>query len=430
MNTNFDMHQQSRTRRKLELAPGIAAIVLCATVVFAQAQTAPLPEVQVTKSDIPDLEFDWGRNGVYCPTCNFGAGNSRFAFSDSENRLWIGQIDFTTGAFYPPDGRGVLVDTSASAPTDFGNGPEWMASTQGSQLVYTKYRAGEPASPETAGIALASMVNGSWTADFLSDAFGRASPAATLDLTDAAPRISYVASDKTALYWRSMSQPNLERPLPISELTNGNSRRWVAGTRKIIFQGVPPGSGDRLKDQVFLYDTDSEELEQLTFDPNGKLGAFMWRAPEFNNEYVFFTMTSFRKQLLVYRKLPDANGTWRWAVIKTIDTPATLPYIWSPEVFTHNGRSYIFMQLSSSSKFWDRSIPNQLALTGIDPLRVNFRMLTNNSQTRRLRVDPEYFITAQGPFIYYNRIVPETDIRPALNDGVWRVDTKLGPLQK
>ena len=54
-------------------------------------------------------------------------------------------------------------------------------------------------------------------------------------------------------------------------------------------------------------------------------------------------------------------------------------------------------------------------------------MLTNDAQTPRLRLDPEYFITAQGPFIYYNRLVPETASHPPINDGVWRVDTNLGP---
>ena len=89
--------------------------------------------------------------------------------------------------------------------------------------------------------------------------------------------------------------------------------------------------------------------------------------------------------------------------------PAALPFFFSPEVFTHNGRSYIFAEVSSSSRFFDRTIPNQLAISGVDPLRQDARLLTNDTGTPRLRLDPEYFITAQGPFIYYNRLVPETD---------------------
>ena len=180
---------------------------------------------------------------------------------------------------------------------------------------------------------------------------------------------------------------------------------------------------------MYIYDTDSGELEQLTFNPQGVVGGMMWRAPEFKNEYVFFTMAKFRQQILVYRKIPGADKVLRWTIVKTIDAPAALPFFFSPEVFTHNGRSYIFAEVSSSSRFFDRKIPNQLAISGVDPLRQDGRLLTNDAGTPRLRLDPEYFITAQGPFIYYNRLVPETDANPAFNDGVWRVDTGLGPAQ-
>lgn len=390
------------------------------------AQTT-LPEVQVSTAAIPDYEFDSARLGVFCPTCNFGFGNARFAFSDAAGKLWVGSVDFQTGAFYPPDGHGVLVDTGTATATEFGNGPEWMSSTAGSRLVYTKYAPGQTPSPATASIALATMVNGSWSPSFFSNGLGRVSPAATLDATDTAPRVNYTTSDKTRLYWRSMSNPTVENVLPINELTDGNSRRWVAGTRKVIFQGHDP-KDPRLVDQVFLYDTDTGlPAEKLTSEPNGVVGAFMWRAPEFNNEYVFFTMAKFRAQLLVYRKLLGNDGVARWTVVKTINAPTALPFFWSPEPFVHNGRSYIFTQLSPSSRFFDLSIPTHIAITGIDPLRQDFRMLTNDTTRPRVRLDPEFFITAKGPYIYYNRAVPETTSNPAINDGVWRVDTKLGP---
>ena len=117
----------------------------------------------------------------------------------------------------------------------------------------------------------------------------------------------------------------------------------------------------------------------------------------------------------------------RWTIVKTISAPAALPFFFSPEVFTHNGRSYIFAEVSSTAAFFDRTVPNQLAISGVDPLRQDARLLTNDTGTPRLRLDPEYFITAQGPFIYYTRLVPETATHLAINDGVWRVDTGLGP---
>ena len=52
----------------------------------------------------------------------------------------------------------------------------------------------------------------------------------------------------------------------------------------------------------------------------------------------------------------------------------------------------------------------------------------NDTSVFRLRIDPEYYVTAQGPF-NYNRLVRETETTPALNDGLWRVDLGLGPLR-
>jgi hypothetical protein len=42
-------------------------------------------------------------------------------------------------------------------------------------------------------------------------------------------------------------------------------------------------------------------------------------------------------------------------------------------------------------------------------------------------MDPEYFITAQGPFVYYTRYTVINDSTPLFADGVWCVDTGLGP---
>jgi hypothetical protein len=426
----MDRHEEikrfARSWGRAARKPALAVVAMTMTLMLAEAQQAVLPEIQVTTAPIPDYEFDSARKGVFCQACNFGKGNSRLVFAAADNTLWVGYVDFQTGAFIPPDGRGELIDTNAAAATDYGNGPEWTDSQSGSSFSYTRYTPGQPHSDQTASVAVATQGAGGWTITVPANGSGRASPAGTLDGSDPDPRLNYVSSDKSAWYWRKLSQLDVENVLPLSQLTDGNSRRWVPETRKIFFQGHPPGD-PQLRDQVFIYDTDSGELEQLTFNPLGVVGGMMWRAPEFKNEYVFFTMAKFRQEILVYRKLPGADRVLRWTIVKTIAAPPGLPFFWSPEVFVHNGRSYIFFQVSVSSRFFDLTIPNQIGMSGVDPLRQDFRLLTNDSATPRVRLDPEYFITAQGPFIYYNRLVPETASHPAINDGVWRVDTQLGP---
>jgi hypothetical protein len=396
------------------------------TLMLAEAQQAVIPEIQVTTAPIPDNEYDSARNGIFCKTCNFGDGNARFVYADADNNLWLAHVDYQTGDFIPPNGHGLLIDTNVAAATDYGNGPEWIDSAAGSAFVYTKYLDGLPHNDQTAVVGIARMVNGAWTTTLLTDQTGRVSPDGTKNPGDPDVYINYVTAPKGGWYWRKLSEIGVEHPLPLTDLTDGNARRWVPGTHSIIFQGHV--KTDPLKvDQIFLYDIDTGVLEQLTFNPGGSVGVFMWRAPEFNNELVFFTMARFRQQILVYRKLPGADKVMRWTIIKTIQSFPALPYFFSPEPFTHNGRSYIFMEVSSSDQFFNLTIPNQLAISGINPLIQDFRLLTNDTTVFRLRLDPEYFITAKGPFIYYNRLVPETDTHPAINDGLWRVDTGLGP---
>lgn len=421
MSEGFEPASRAATRwRGLALAGALVASLATFAV-----EAATIPEIQVSPDQIVDFEFDWARDGVYCPSCNFGQGNARHTFTDRDQNLWMGWVDYYTGEFVPKNGRGVLIDTNASFSTDFGNGPEWMFSTGPSQIVYTRYKDGERQSTFTAGAAIASMKSdGSWSGNIMYNGIAKQSPAATLDLDDPNPRANYQDYAKKKVYWRTMSKPGTEALLPIADQTGGGSRRWIPGTRKIIYSGsAPPDANGVVYQQVFIVDSDTNQVQQLTFDPVTKWGAFMWRAPEFNNEMVFFTVYG-RTKLAIYRQNP-ADGTW--AVSNLIEMPASLPYLWSPEPFVHNGRSWVFFQISSSPQANDMSVPTQLAMTGIDPAHPNFRMLTNDSDIKRVRMDPEYFITAQGPYIYYNRYIPSTPTRQVINDGVWRVDTKLGP---
>ena len=176
-------------------------------------------------------------------------------FSDRTNNLWVGHVDFQTGAFLPPDGHGTLVATNATAATDYGNGPEWMLSNGDSRFVYTQCQAPcDPPNDATASLGLATQVGGVWTTTTLPNSVARASPSATLDLGDADPRFNYVDTAKTAWYMRKASALGVEIQLPLSSLSNGNARRWVpegarscsrATTRTIRTYICDTNSGER-----------------------------------------------------------------------------------------------------------------------------------------------------------------------------------------
>lgn len=413
---------------------GAAALLAALSLVVSiDAPAQASPEVLITSAPVWDFEFDSARNGKECPSCNYNTGNSRFAWIDNDRNLWLAWVDFQTGAFIPPDGRGQLLDVGAVPIAVYGNGPEWMSSsTWGSQIVYSRYVPGQEGKPGQGTIAVATtQPNGTWTTTVLPNSVGRATPVGTLDESDTDPRVNYIKYDKTGLYWRKMSDAAVEHEIPVSDMTDGNARRWVPGTRKLIFHAVPRAGGrvprGSQENQIFTYDTDTGELEQLTNGADGYVGAFMWNAPEYDNELVFMTTPSGRQSVDVFRKVQTAGGGMRWKVVKSVAAPASagLPYFWSPEPFVHNGHSYLVFQLSPSVAFFDKSVPTHVGISGIGR-RDEVQVLTAGGPPR-LRLDPEYFITAKGPLIYYKRSIPETPTSPAINDGVWYIDTKLGP---
>jgi hypothetical protein len=384
---------------------------------------AALPETQVTGALITDFEFDWGRDGVYCAACNQGAGNARFTFTDNDHNLWVGQIDPDSGAFAPLDGRGVLADTGAAPAEAYKNGPEWVHGPDGSAITYVKYRPGEPTTTRNAGIGIAVQTGGSWSGAMLPGAEQRFVPFGSLDIDDPRPRLVYQSQARNRAYWRYLDDPTSERPLH-SENTVC-SRRWVPGRPAIVL--VSPCQTRVLQPpQVYWHDVSTGEELAITTDASPKLYAFAWRAPEFGNDFALLTVGG-RQSLMIFRQPAAGPASGPWTLVKTIRGPADKPYIDSPEPFVHNGKSYIVMSVDASPDYDDKTVPSHIALSGIEPAVESFRLLTDDDSMPRLRVDPEYYITSQGPFIYYNRYRAATGGNPAVPEGVWRVDTGLGP---
>ena len=119
------------------------------------------------------------------------------------------------------------------------------------------------------------------------------------------------------------------------------------------------------------------------------------------------------------------RSTYTWNKVIKRQLPTATPYAWSPEFFIHNGKSYVFFQMNTSSNWNDYTKPNLLAMMGITDDNSQIQKLVASGAKSRARTDPEYFITAQGPFIYYNRYA--YDGTTLTSEGIWRVDTGLGP---
>lgn len=382
-------------------------------------------ETQATASPIVDYEFD--RTDPLNPAAQRIAWTSQSAPGSIVGNLWIGGVDTTTGLFSPADGRGLRLDTNCASATAFGNGPEWMLGGLGTTLCYTKYVGSTPGGA-AARSARAWQIDGRWVAALLDQANPAIIQLGTQTTGDASPRIHYTSPDssgyRSGVYWRKLDDPLSERRVPGTSTNNaGTPRRWVAGsptTHQIIYTANDWGS------QTFLYDTDTGSVEQLTFDASVKDDAFMWQAPEYGGEYVFFVAARLSPGpghvVQIYRKV---SGTWT-VVNSILSSMPFRTWIWSPEPYVFNGASYVFAMLSAASA---ALAPNaDTAITSAPITATQFFPLTDVTLPK-FRSDPEWCLVynaARGrlsPAIYYNRYV-QTSLGGG-SEGVWFVPTGI-----
>jgi hypothetical protein len=400
-----------------------------------------------------DIEFDWGRDGLYCTTCNFGQGNARFNWSDQNGNLWVGHIDPTTGAFTPPAGNNELADNSAFYYSVFGNGPEWAFSTQGgevvSQLVYTRYTPGTSAVAANAGAAFATPTASGWSANFFPgtapvDGGNNATvnPLASQCNTDPVPyAYFYGLAAPQNLFWEPVSTAPGTAPAltpfvgayNVHRSAQKPSIRWVPCTHQLVYAGpAAPDESGVVYQQVFWYDTDTQVTQQLTFEPTDHAEAFVFEAPEFNDAYVLVTLSG-NAQIEVYVDTgAGANGAPTFELANQIEsTDPTEPFIAGTEPFIHctpTCQTYIFMELRSPTSNQSSSqSANGVAVANISPTQPLFEILAPQAATPNIqRIDLEYYITANGPYLYYDRNVAASSTSRFAWGNRYYIDMQLG----
>jgi hypothetical protein len=158
----------------------------------------------------------------------------------------------------------------------------------------------------------------------------------------------------------------------------------------------------------------------------------MFQAPDFGGNYILVTVVN-HTQINVYEQSgTNPNGSPIFTLVNTITSPeAEEPYLNSSEPFincTPTCTTYAFATVSKSSTSQNGlTVPNGLAVFALNPATPMATLLVSGQQEpARQRLDPEYFITDNGPYLYYNRIVPQTGSTRYQNEGEWFIDMQLG----
>jgi hypothetical protein len=429
--------------------------------------TQPFAEVLASQYAVGDIEFDWARDGLYCATCNFGMTNSQVNWTDRNNNLWVSGIDHTTGAWVPLSGQETLVDTAA--PTaffwqDWGNGPEWAFSTPVagqnpiSQLVYTGFAANQPATWEYAGAAMATLTAAAtWSTSFLPRDYYPLLFNTNLPLASQCPSdpVAFAVFENlatpTAMYTEAVSATaSGPTATPFGYFANGIGERFVPcandtnnpteGTRWLTFQGDVTIGTNTLQ-QVFWYDMDTQQVQQLTFDPTTKQRAVLFKAPDFpdaagNAQYTLMTLAADMEVQIYVQNGSYPNGAPMMQLVNTIYSPDPVePNMFDPKVFVHCSvahpqcQSYVVMGLSEQPNSQQtENEPNGLGVASISPTSPMFEILASaESLPPTQRLDPKFFITEQyGPMVYYAKMNALTPTQPYSELGIYYINMQLG----
>lgn len=345
---------------------------------------------------------------------------AKIAWTDPKGDLWLADLNKDTGMFEPWHGRGQLIakNTVANWNMFMWNGPEWFGTASGDAFNYSYYVPGAPKTAQNVRMAVATVnAAGMWVTQTLQpDNVARMMHITTRNPGDPNPMLKYLDPDLNH-YIRDVKDPTTERVLSFLPPSN-KSWRFASGLRALMF--AAPVNGQQ---QVFQYRVDDNVVEQITTDDGDKdterTVPWLFKAPEFDNTYVLTTVVN-GSELRVYRKLPDAAGVRRWTPVHSVTLPDGR-LAGSPEWFTYNGKSYVFMVAYQPPNEY----PTEVWLAAIDPANPLLRQITP-SEPHRARNDPEIFVTNNGPRIYFNRYDPSIDPDHPLcadcSEGVYFVD--------
>ncbi|WP_218081439.1 DUF7948 domain-containing protein [Anthocerotibacter panamensis] len=308
-------------------------------------------------------------------------------FQDNRKILWLAPVEASTGAWMPPSGKAIQLDTNLSPFSVTSNGPEWALAQGGARIVYTKDINGTP------NLAQARLANGVWQVETLQKGSQRRSPIGSKEPNDPKPRILYstVTAGPDNLAWRELDDSRTETIVPGNNPRNG---RWVFGERAIILtindaQGIS---------QVAKYDIDTGLLTQLTFDPIKKTAPFAWHETSLGGELVFFARLDF-STVGIYRNI---GGTW--TMVEALRPPSDYAHIQSPEPFFFQGTTYVSIQMAASVNVEANSVADiwyGKVTYGLSP--AFYRRVSGNGAL--IRKDPETLIGANQVYEYYTEVL-------------------------
>jgi hypothetical protein len=367
---------------------------------------APTAPARGARPDFaPDAPFVGQVNGSYGDP-EFSEAASQVVFQDSQNRLWIGDIDSETGMFKTATGRDYLMDEKITLIFDrppqgrkfSTNGPEWTQDDKGPCVVYTKQDA--------AGIMqqwMARLVNGKSVVTQLThnklDSYGNM-PSRFVD--GKPPRVAFTYDWpiwKAKAAWIFADKPDELHTVPGFDYNKMSM--WSPVSADFLFVHRPQGA---TRGQIGRADADTGKVTVLTNDEGEKDDPGMFRAPEFGGEICLMANVD-NRAIAIYRDLKSPDGYWTRVAMLTLPADAPHTFISSPEPIAPTtglgGVSYVAL-LARERR--DRNTPGSIWVLGLgkDPANRLVRRVDDGTVTRASVLEPEPFVGKNEAYVYYN----------------------------
>lgn len=341
----------------------------------------PDPRDPFERDDIPVSAPD---ADIYDP--EFDPLTHRLAWQDRDGlEVWSADFDPCTGLVYPPDFEGHLVDRDVVTIGEATNGPEWMYTDRGSELVYAKRFDGEPR------IVRAWSEGAGWRTELVPGAYGTG-PFGTLIPGDTNAKIRYRGGpDQEDGWWVELgtgvvdTYGRLWRP-----------SRWAWDRSGDLLARVRADGAY----QLAQFDTQTGSWSKLTDSAIDKGYIFRWHAPELGESLILSThLDGVDNAVAIYR---DADGDGRWELYKRIPAPPGHPFVISAEPFVSNGRSYV-SYLASRGTTNNANGISQAWIASADPSDRFVRRVDDLPGDVVIK-DPEPVVTSCGTWIYYTHL--------------------------
>jgi hypothetical protein len=304
----------------------------------------------------------------------------RMAWQEEDgSAVWLAEVDPVSGALLPTDGRGTLLATGA-APIDLApNGPEWVRTDAGAEIVLSRQ------DPGGAVLARIRQTPSGWSMQDLPGTTVGSGPFGSQDAGDPDARVFFKTPVGTpgGLHWRPLDDPARGGSLGLLRRDSA----WVPGTRQVA--GVAPDAAGVA--QVVLVSVDTGARDVVTAASTTARMPRCWEEPSDAGAIWCAAVhaAAYGEELRVYA------STAGWAHVHTVRTPAGWPWLMSPEVFVHGGQSWVVLVGQAAPGPGEAGHVYLASLTAAAPIR------RVSGRRRVVRRDPEVVLAGATPWAFY-----------------------------